>query len=168
MYLDAYTPANAASKSNLPVKIFAYGVSNVAGALSYPLYDGCNLATDAVVVSFNYRLGPLGFLSLDSAGIKGNMAVHDYIAALNWVKENIAAFGGNNEKMVLFGQSAGADDTFAFSALPQARGLVSSVILESGGGQDLTPYETAQLAGSSFAATLGCSETDVSADDFGL
>ncbi|KXH49828.1 hypothetical protein CSIM01_03965 [Colletotrichum simmondsii] len=161
LYLDVYTPANATSKSNLPVKIFAYGGSNVAGALSYPLYDGCNLATDAVVVSFNYRLGPLGFLSLDSAGIKGNMAVHDYIAALNWVKENIAAFGGDNEKMVLFGQSAGADDTFAFSALPQARGLVSSVILESGGGQDLTPYDTAQLVGSSFAATLGCRETDL-------
>ncbi|KAF4779173.1 hypothetical protein HER10_EVM0001554 [Colletotrichum scovillei] len=89
------------------------------------------------------------------------MAVHDYIAALNWVKGNIAAFGGSNDKMVLFGQSAGADDIFAFSTLLQARGLVSSVILESGGEQDLTPYETAQLAGSSFAAALGCSETDL-------
>ncbi|KAF5004289.1 hypothetical protein FDECE_9199 [Fusarium decemcellulare] len=161
LYLDVYVPSTATAESKLPVKVFAHGGSNVAGALTYPLYDACNLATDAVVVSFNYRLGPLGFLGLASAGIKGNMAIKDYMAALTWVKENIAAFGGNSEKVMLFGQSAGADDTFVFSTLPQAKHLVSSAILESGGGQDLTPYGTAQLTGASFAKTLGCGETDL-------
>lgn len=161
LYINVYVPAHAKPHSKLPVKVFAYGGANNGGAVTYPLYDSCNLATDAIVVLFNYRLGALGFLSLESAGIKGNMAIQDYTAALTWVKDNIAAFGGAPEKVLLFGQSAGADDTFIFSTLPVAKGLVNSVILESGGGLDLTPYETAQYTASSYAETLGCRRIDV-------
>jgi para-nitrobenzyl esterase len=59
------------------------------------LYNGCNLATDAVVVSINYRLGPLGFLALKSVGVSGNMAIQDVLLGLQWVQSNIAAFGGD-------------------------------------------------------------------------
>lgn len=134
----------------------------MVGDIANPLYNACNLAVDAVVVAFNYRLGPLGFLGLHAAGIKGNMAIHDYLLALEWVRENIAAFGGNPNKVVIFGQSAGADNVFTVSALPQARKLISGAILESGGGIDLIPPHIAQYSGTSYAETLGCSASDAS------
>ncbi|KAK4068211.1 uncharacterized protein Triagg1_7454 [Trichoderma aggressivum f. europaeum] len=112
-----------ASKSSLPVKVFAYGGGNDGGAITYPLYHSCNLA---IVAKFNYRLGPLGFLALPDAGIRGNMAIQDYLAALTWVKHNIRAFGGDSTKVMLFGQSADADDTFVVSTLPEAKHLISA------------------------------------------
>ncbi|KPM34614.1 hypothetical protein AK830_g11954 [Neonectria ditissima] len=162
LYLDVYVPSNATSDSALPVKVWAYGGGNEAGALSYPLYNACNLAQDAIVVAFNYRLGPLGFLGLKSAGIKGNMAIQDYLAALQWVKANIGAFGGDVSAVVLFGQSAGGDDTFTVSTLPQAKSLISAAILESGGGQTLTSRSLAQYCGASYAETLKCGVHDLS------
>ncbi|UKZ78205.1 hypothetical protein TrVFT333_005940 [Trichoderma virens FT-333] len=161
LYLDVYVPQHATSKSSLPVKVWAYGGGNDGGALTFPLYDSCNLATDAIVVKFNYRLGPLGFLALPDAGIKGNMAIQDYLAALTWVKHNIKAFGGDSSKVMLFGQSAGADDTFVVSTLPEAKGLISAAVMESGGGQDVIPYKTATNTGRSFAKTLNCSSNDL-------
>ncbi|PNP50259.1 hypothetical protein THARTR1_08967 [Trichoderma harzianum] len=143
LYLDVYIPPHATSKSSLPVKVFAYGGGNDGGAITYPLYDSCNLATDAIVVKFNYRLGPLGFLALPDAGLRGNMAIQDYLAALTWVKHNIKAFGGDSAKVMLFGQSAGADDTFVVSTLPESKYLISAAVMESGGGQDVAPYKTA-------------------------
>jgi carboxylesterase type B len=95
LFINVWTPANATSTSNLPVKFWIYGGLDTAGGTSDPLYDGCNLATDAVVVSVAYRLGALGFLALESAGIQGNMAVQDVLTALQWVQDNIAGFGGN-------------------------------------------------------------------------
>ncbi|KAH6884126.1 putative carboxylesterase [Thelonectria olida] len=156
LYLDVYVPADATAKSALPVKVWTYGGANEAGALSYPLYDACNLAQDAIFVSFNYRLGPLGFLGLETAGIKGNMAIQDYLAALTWVKHNIAAFGGDASKVVAFGQSAGGDDTFVISTLPQAKSLISAAVLQSGGGQDLTSKSLAQYSAASYAEALKC------------
>ncbi|KAM6483942.1 Carboxylesterase [Trichoderma sp. SZMC 28011] len=161
LYLDVYVPQHATSKSSLPVKVFAYGGGNDGGAITYPLYDSCNLATDAIVVKFNYRLGPLGFLALPGAGIRGNMAIQDYLAALTWVKHNIKAFGGDSAKVMLFGQSAGADDTFVVSTLPEAKHLISAAVMESGGGQDVAPYKTATYTGQSFAKTLNCRSDDL-------
>lgn len=130
--------------------------------MNYPLYNGCNLATDAVVVTFNYRLGPLGFLHLQDANIKGNMALQDYIAALQWVKSNVEHFDGDPTQVMLFAQSAGAANAFAMSTMDNITDYVSAIVLESGGGQDVTPKETAQLAGESFSKTLNCSTSDVS------
>jgi hypothetical protein len=96
LYLDVWKPANATAGSALPVRVWIYGGANSAGGISDPLYDGCNIASgDALLVSINYRLGPLGFLALDSAGIAGNQATQDILLALEWVQENIAAFGGD-------------------------------------------------------------------------
>lgn len=153
-------PGNAHRKNNWPVKVWAYGGSNEGGATSDKLYDACHLATDAVVVEFNYRLGPLGFLTLPSAGIHGNMAIRDSLAALKWVHHNIVSFGGDKSQVMLFGQSAGADDTFFISTLPQAPQLLKGVVTESGGGGFLTPMKQAQEIGQSFAAVLNCTEAN--------
>lgn len=90
------------------------------------------------------------------------MAIQDYLAALTWVKHNIKAFGGDSTKVMLFGQSAGADDTFVVSTLPEAKHLISAAVMESGGGQDVAPYKTATYTGKSFAKTLNCRSDDVS------
>jgi carboxylesterase type B len=84
----------------MPVKVFIYGGGGSAGGISDPLYNGCNLASDSVVVSLNYRLGPLGFLALHSAGVTGNMAVQDLILGLQWVQSNIAGFGGDPVRLL--------------------------------------------------------------------
>jgi carboxylesterase type B len=95
LYLNIWVPGNANVSSNMPVKFWIYGGFELSGSTSDPLYDGCNLATDAIVVSAAYRLGSLGFMALDSAGIGGNMGVQDLLLALQWVQDNIAAFGGD-------------------------------------------------------------------------
>lgn len=89
------------------------------------------------------------------------MAIQDYLAALGWVKENVASFGGDSSQVLLFGQSSGADDAFVVSTLPEAKSLISAAVFESGGGLDVVPYDIAQLSGSSFAETLNCSTNDV-------
>ena len=160
--LDVYVPKAASKRSRLPVKVWQYGGCNQAGGTSYPLYDACHLATDAIVVEFNYRVGPLGWLSLETAGVQGNMAIQDILMALQWVQDNIENFGGDKSKVMLFGQSAGADNTFTVSTLPEAKGLIHSAILESGGGQVLLPFQSAQTVGASFAEVLNCHREDVS------
>ena len=90
-----FSPASASANSNLPVKVFIYGGSFVSGGTSDPLYKGCNLASDAVVVTIAYRLGPLGFLALEGTNIAGNQGLQDVIMGAQWVQDNIAAFGGD-------------------------------------------------------------------------
>lgn len=96
LYLNIWAPSNATSSSALPVKVWIYGGGEDAGGISYYLYDGCNVAQkDALLVTINYRLGPLGFLALENAGIRGNQGIQDLLLALEWVKTNIVAFGGD-------------------------------------------------------------------------
>jgi len=96
LFLNVWVPRNATNSSSLPVKVFIYGGSNLAGGISDPMYDGCNAATDSIIVSINYRLGPLGFLGIETAGFTGNYAVQDLLLGLRWVHENIKAFGGDS------------------------------------------------------------------------
>jgi len=80
----------------LPVQVWIYGGDETAGGISDPLYAGCNIAKEnTILVSISYRLGPLGFLALPSAGIEGNFAIQDILLGLRWVQDNIAAFGGD-------------------------------------------------------------------------
>lgn len=95
LYLNVWAPVNATSRSNLPVKTWIHGGGFRAGGTSVPLYNGCNLATDAVVVTIAYRLGPLGFLNIESAGIPGNMGLQDLMLGLQWIQDNVSAFGGD-------------------------------------------------------------------------
>lgn len=163
LYVNVWAPANATKASALPVRAWVYGGSNTAGSISSPLYDGCNVpSTNALMVSINYRLGPLGFLALEEAGIGGNQAIQDLLLALQWIQENIAAFGGDPNKVMLHGQSAGATDSFTVATLPQAPKLFRAVILQSGGGRDALLEDHAQALGQAFAKGVNCSISDVS------
>lgn len=131
-------------------------------------------------MSAAYRVGALGFLSLESAGIVGNFAVQDLLLALEWVQHNIAAFGGDpvrasivqplthrradsyvQDQVLVFGQSAGAGLTWILSALPQSPKLMSAAISESGAGRILASKEQYQIFGQAYASSLGCNVTDV-------
>jgi para-nitrobenzyl esterase len=96
LYLDIWAPSGATKDSKLPVKVWVYGGSNTEGSISDPLYDGCNTAKGgSILVSVNYRLGPLGFMALEPAGFYGNQGIQDIVMGLEWVQDNIAAFGGD-------------------------------------------------------------------------
>ena len=138
LYLNVWTPARSAG-DRLPVFVYIYGGANVEGSASVPVYDGAGLASKGlVVVTFNYRLGTLGFLShaeLDAEapyGASGNYGLLDQIAAVRWVHENIAAFGGDRSRITIAGQSAGASGVHNLTASPLARGLFHRAVAQSG------------------------------------
>ncbi|KAH8660480.1 Alpha/Beta hydrolase protein [Xylariales sp. PMI_506] len=160
LFLDVWVPPSTSSDAGLPVKVWIYGGANTAGGISDPMYDGCNLASDSVVVSINYRLGPLGYLTLPQAGLDGNYAVQDLLLGLQWVQENVGAFGGDKDKVLLFGQSAGANLVFLLSTLPSAPSLFRAAAMESGGGRDFPPAAYVAPFMEAFAANLSCNADD--------
>ncbi|UCH51933.1 MAG: carboxylesterase family protein [Chloroflexota bacterium] len=137
LYLNVWTPAETTG-DKLPVMVWIYGGAFWFGEGSNPGYDGVNLAKHGVIlVTFNYRLGPLGFLahpllSKESEhNSSSNYGLLDQIAALQWVQENIAAFGGDPNQVTIFGQSAGATSVICLVASPLAKGLFQCAIPES-------------------------------------
>ena len=138
LYLNVWTPARAATE-RLPVMVWIYGGGFQAGSASEPRQDGEKLAgKGVVVVSFNYRLGVFGFLAHPELtresghNASGNYGLLDQVAALQWVKANIAAFGGDPGKVTIFGESAGSFAVSALMASPLAQGLFHRAIGESG------------------------------------
>ena len=136
LYLNVWTPANAADEK-LPVIVWIYGGAHRVGAGSHPISGGEGLGRKgAVVVTYNYRLGGLGFLAHPAltaeSGASGNYGIMDGIAALQWVKANIAGFGGDPDNVTIFGQSAGAADVNTLMAAPSARGLFHRAIGSAG------------------------------------
>jgi para-nitrobenzyl esterase len=138
LYLNVWTPAKG-PKKGLPVMVWIHGGGNISGAGSLPYYDGEALARQGVVlVSINYRLGPFGFfahplLSKESGhGVSGNYGLLDQIAALKWVQKNIRAFGGDPNRVTIFGESAGGLNVCCLMASPLAKGLFHRSIAESG------------------------------------
>jgi para-nitrobenzyl esterase len=121
----------------LPVLFFIHGGGYMLGSTATPLYDGAALARrGCVYVSANYRLGALGCLDLSSLStrdtpIDGNLFLRDLVLALQWVRDNIAAFGGDPDKVAIFGESAGAHAVATLLAVPAARGLFTGAISES-------------------------------------
>ena len=120
-----------------PVMIYIPGGGFVGGGSADPLYNGASLAThDVVVVTINYRLNIFGFMNfaaIDSSfEDTGYLGIKDQVAALEWVKENIAAFGGDPDNVMIFGESAGAASVMLLMVLPQAKGLFQKVIAQSG------------------------------------
>lgn len=143
LYLNVWRPAGSEGKK-LPVLFWIHGGGYTMGAASQPLYDGEALARrGAVVVSINYRLGPFGFmahpaLSAESPrNVSGNYGLLDQIAALEWVKDNIAAFGGDPQKVAIFGESAGGGSVLSLLVSPLAKGLFQSAISQSAPEMDL-------------------------------
>jgi para-nitrobenzyl esterase len=139
LYLNVWAPP-AARDQSLPVMVWIYGGALENGSASTPLYWGEQLARRGVIlVTFNYRLGVLGFLSLPALTrespqqVSGNYGLLDQIAALEWVHRNIAAFGGDPKRVTIFGQSSGSISVSALTASPLARGLFQRAIGQSGG-----------------------------------
>jgi para-nitrobenzyl esterase len=135
--LNIYAPEEAKAGSDLPVYVFIHGGGFGLGAGSQPLYDGSKLASQGiVVVTLNYRLGPLGFFSseetLKKYGTTGNWGILDQIEALRWVHNNISAFGGDPSKVTIGGESAGAVSVSSLIISPRAKGLFRGAIMESG------------------------------------
>jgi para-nitrobenzyl esterase len=126
--LNVFTPSTSGSR---PVLVWIHGGGFSSGSGGQVWYTGTRLAreADAVVVTVNYRLGALGFLARD--GVPPNLGIADQLAALGWVRDNIAAFGGDPGEVTLGGQSAGAQSALALWSAPRARGLVRRIALQS-------------------------------------
>ena len=136
LYLNIWAPA-AAAGAKLPVIVFIHGGGFTIGSSGMPNYGGEAIAgRGAVFVNFNYRLGALGFmahpeLSREQGGHSGNYGLMDQLAALRWIQANIAAFGGDASKVMIFGQSAGALSVASLIFSPQAKGLFRSAAMTS-------------------------------------
>src|SRR5437867_3304244 len=184
LYLNVWTPAKTAGDA-LPVLVWIYGGGFVGGMTSAPVYDGTRLAEKGVVlVSVAYRLGAFGFLAhpeltRESGKGSGNYGLQDQIAGLKGVKANIARFGGDPNRVTIFGESAGGIAVSMLAASPAAKGLFQRAVSESGGsfgpprfanegGQNVPPLKVAEAAGQSFLAKLGAKDIaaarEVSAD----
>jgi para-nitrobenzyl esterase len=167
LYLNVQVPASANAQSNLPVMVWIHGGGLTTG--SGQEYDGTGLINsgNVVFVSFNYRLGLLGFMALpalaqqDPHGSSGNYGLLDQQAAIAWVRQNIAAFGGNPAKITIFGESAGGQSTIDQLVSPLL-GKISSAIIESGAYTRTLPTQAqGQTQGNSIATSLGCAPTDL-------
>lgn len=136
LYLNVWAPAARPAKP-LPVMVFVHGGSNRSGWSFEPNYHGHRLAAEgAVVVSIAYRLGVFGFFShpeLAAQPVAANFGLWDQLAALRWIQRNIARFGGDPQRVTVFGESAGAGNIAMLMVAPQARGLLHRAILQSGG-----------------------------------
>jgi para-nitrobenzyl esterase len=150
--LNVWTPARR-NGTRLPVMVWLHGGAFEAGSARMPIYDGSNLASRGVVmVTLNYRLGYFGFFGhpklTEEANAEGvptaNYGLLDQVAALEWVKRNIEAFGGDPANVTLFGESAGGVSVLALMIAPSARGLFQKAIIQSGGGRWVAPSLTAR------------------------
>ncbi|WBS05674.1 carboxylesterase family protein [Pseudoduganella sp. SL102] len=136
LYLNVFAPDRA---EKLPVLVWLHGGGFYGGTAAQPLYDGSNLARrGAVVVTVNYRLGIFGFFSHPELTAEspdqasGNQGILDQVAALRWVKDNIAAFGGDPDRVTIMGESAGGESVAILVASPLAKGLFQRAIAQSG------------------------------------
>jgi para-nitrobenzyl esterase len=143
LYLNVFAPADAKPKSELPVMFWIHGGGDEAGSASEPRHNGDFLPTKGVVlVTINYRLGVFGFLATaglakEAGGAAGNYGLMDMVAALHWVHDNIAKFGGDPGNVTIFGESAGSSAVCTLMAAAPARGLFQKAIGESGGAMNL-------------------------------
>ncbi|XP_023565023.1 cocaine esterase-like isoform X7 [Octodon degus] len=132
LYLNIYTPAHVREGSSLPVMVWIHGGALTVGMAS--MFDGSILAAseNVVVVIIQYRLGVLGFFSTGDQHASGNWGYLDQVAALRWVQQNIAHFGGNPDRVTIFGESAGGISVSSLVLSPMSRGLFHGAIMESG------------------------------------
>ncbi len=143
LFVNVWRPAGTAPKAKLPVMVWIHGGGFVFGSGSWPGTAGDQFAKQGVLlITFNYRLGRLGFFAFPALSnerpdeLKGNYGYMDQIAALEWVKKNIAAFGGDPNNVTIFGESAGGVSVQTHLTSPLSRGLFQKAIVESGGGRD--------------------------------
>jgi len=142
LFLNVWRPAGAAKNAKLPVIVWIHGGAFVMGSGSGPGVEGQFAKKGVILVTFNYRLGRLGHFAFPALSKefpeepKGSYAFMDQIAALKWVQQNIAAFGGNSQNVTIFGFSAGGVSVHSLLTIPAAKGLFQKAISHSGGGRD--------------------------------
>ncbi|CAL1615426.1 unnamed protein product [Knipowitschia caucasica] len=170
LYLNIFVPQGTKLSRNLPVMVYLFGGAFLLGAsndvefLGQSLYDGVELADrgTVIVVTVNYRVGTLGFLSSGDHRMPGNYGLWDQHAAISWVKRNIDKFGGNSDNLTIFGQSAGAASVSYQMLSPYSRGLFRRAISQC--GVALSPWahqrEPLSLL-KKIASKVGCWRTDV-------
>ena len=139
LFMNIWTPEGAGEESNLPVIFYIHGGGFKGGCAHEKHFDGPIWPIKGVIaVTFNYRLGPMGFICLPEleaeAGHTGNYGMFDQIVALEWVKKNIKAFGGNPDNITIMGQSAGAMSVTNLCLSPLTDGLFAKAVMNSGGG----------------------------------
>ena len=159
--LQVFTPRLATIHSPLSVMVFFYGGNYRQGASQTPLYDGWYLSnfSNTIVVVPNYRLGALAFFK--NSQLSGNLAIQDQTFVLQWVKTNIAAFGGDPTRVTIFGQSAGGSAVACHMLAPASRGLFHAAIMES---NPITLYlktpSQIDALSAEFARYLGCAQSN--------
>lgn len=165
--LNVWTPAAGDGKRR-PVLVWIHGGGFVFGSGSQAPYDGARLAAlgDVVVVTLNYRLGALGFLALpeladEEGGVCGNFGLLDQIAALRWVRDHAAVFGGDPDQVTIFGESAGGMSVGTLLGTPAARGLFRGAIAQSGAAHNVSTPEQGERVAHALMKELGLSLTDV-------
>jgi para-nitrobenzyl esterase len=158
--LSIFTPGLDGARR--PVMFWIHGGAFVNGTGATPVYDGTRFANhgDVVVVSINYRLGAFGFLHLDEIfgeefSGSGNAGILDQVLALEWVRDNIAAFGGDPARVTIFGESAGGMSVGTLLGLPAAQGLYAQAIVQSGGGSFVATRESATKVARAVLAEAG-------------
>ena len=163
--LNVWTPTIESSKAR-PVLVWFPGGAFTTGATALPAYDGAHFSAeqDVVLVSCNYRLGALGFLDTRDIGGVANCGLRDAIAALDWVRDNIAAFGGDPERVTVFGESAGGGLVLHLLASPLARGLFGGAIVQSGATFNTLDDTRAALVRDALLSELGLSDAKLLAD----
>lgn len=161
--LNIWTPA--ADDTARPVMVWIHGGAFSLGAGSLSAYDGERLATrtDCVVVTINYRVGALGFLVIDDPSAATNLGILDQIAALEWVRDNIAGFGGDPHNVTIFGESAGAGSVLSLLAAPRAQGLFHRAIVQSGATDLMLDRDRGRLVLEAFANCAGVDPDDLEA-----
>jgi para-nitrobenzyl esterase len=165
LFLNIWRPQKTGA---FPVMVWIHGGGFVMGSGSYEMYRGANLAAqhDVVVVTINYRVGPLSFLALpelaqeDPNGSTGNYGLFDQIAALQWVHDNIANFAGDPDNVTIFGESAGGRSVCGQLASPRAAGLFQRAIIESGRCDDVQTLAQGFENSREFVKKLGCAGED--------
>jgi para-nitrobenzyl esterase len=173
LFLNIWTPANATADSKLPVLFWIHGGAFIQGSGGQPRYDGSELAKrGAIVISINYRLGPLGLFAHPSLTAEsnpdeplGNYCLLDMIAALRWARHNIAAFGGDPNNITISGSSAGGTSCLFLMGIPEAHGLFHKAIIHSSGGiKNIQTLAEAEAAGVRLAEQLGLGARATSAE----
>ena len=165
LYANVWRPAGIKAGAKLPVLVWIYGGGFVNGGSSPPTYSGAALARQGIVmVSFNYRLGRFGTFAhpaLATTPRKVDFGLLDQLAALRWVKRNVAAFGGDPDAVTIIGESAGGMSVHAMLTSPAARGLCRAAVIQSGGDGSYkgASVATAEAAATAFARAKGIDGT---------
>ncbi|KAM8760686.1 bile salt-activated lipase-like [Acanthopagrus schlegelii] len=169
LYLNIFVPQGRSLSTNLPVMVYLFGgafllgASNDVAILGDSLYDGKEMADrgDVIIITVNYRVGTMGFLSSGDARLPGNYGLWDQHAAISWVRRNIRAFGGNPDNITIFGQSAGAASVSYQMLSPYSKGLFRRAITQCGVALSPWALQRSPMAlTKKIARKVGCWRTD--------